>query len=109
MGQVLKSPVFWIVLGLGLANAAGALWSVTDDDRYGGALWPVTRLLIPVLDGSFNIFAIIIAAWYAGELVWRDRDRGAHEMIDATPAPDWTFMIPKTAAVWPWSSSPPWE
>ena len=99
MGQVFKSPVFWIIVGLGLANAGGALWSTTDDDRYGGALWPVTRILIPVLDGSFNIFAVVIAAYYAGELVWRDRDRRIHEMIDATPAPDWTFIVPKTAAV----------
>jgi aminopeptidase N len=99
MGQVLKSPVYWILLGLGLANAAGSLWQATDDGRYGGAVWPVTRILIPELDGSFTFIAIIIAAYYAGELVWRDRDRRAHEMIDATPAPDWSFVIPKTAAV----------
>jgi aminopeptidase N len=99
MGQVLKSPVYWILLGLGLANAAGALWTSTDDGRYGGAFWPVTRILIPELNGSFTFIAIIIAAYYAGELVWRDRDRRAHEMIDATPAPDWSFLVPKTAAV----------
>ncbi|MDQ2859272.1 MAG: ABC transporter permease subunit [Pseudomonadota bacterium] len=99
IGQVVGSPVFWVILGLGLANAAGALWSTTDDTPYGGALLPVTRILIPVLDGSFRIFAMVIAAYYAGELVWRDRDRRVHEMIDATPAPDWTFVIPKTAAV----------
>ena len=99
MGQVLKSPVYWILLGLGLVNAAGGLWESTDDGRYGGAVWPVTRILIPTLDGSFTFIAIIIAAYYAGELVWRDRDRRAHEMIDATPAPDWSFLVPKTAAV----------
>ena len=99
MGQVFRSPVFWILLGLGIANAGGGLWETTDDGRYGGAIWPVTRVLIPVLDGSFFFFSVIIAAYYAGELVWRDRDRRAHEMIDATPAPDWSFLVPKTAAV----------
>ncbi len=99
MGQVLRSPVFWILLLLGLANASGALWTTTDDGRYGGALLPVTRIMIPALDGSFSIFAVIIAAYYAGELVWRDRDRRIHEMVDATPAPDWTFVLPKTLAV----------
>ena len=59
----------------------------------------MTRILIPVLEGSFVFFAIVIAAYYAGELVWRDRERRVHEMIDATPAPDWTFVVPKTAAV----------
>ena len=99
MGQVLKSPVYWILLGLGLVNAAGSLWESTNDGVYGGAVWPVTRILIPALDGSFTFIVIIIAAYYAGELVWRDRDRRVHEMIDATPAPDWSFLIPKTAAV----------
>ncbi|HEY7852639.1 MAG TPA: aminopeptidase, partial [Caulobacteraceae bacterium] len=99
MAQVFKSPVFWILLGLGLANAGGYLWSLSDDDRYGGALWPVTRLLIPGLDGSFTQFVVIIAAYYSGELVWRDRDRRMHEIIEAAPSPDWTFIVPKTAAV----------
>ena len=35
----------------------------------------------------------------AGELVWRDRDRRTHEIIDATPSPDWMFLVPKTMAV----------
>ncbi|HEY1879050.1 MAG TPA: ABC transporter permease subunit [Caulobacteraceae bacterium] len=96
---VFRSPVLWIVLGLGLANALGDLWTTTSDGRYGAATWPVTRLMIPSLDGSFTFFMVIIAAYFAGELVWRDRDRGTHEIIDATPAPDWTFIAPKTLAV----------
>ncbi|MGH7025294.1 MAG: ABC transporter permease subunit, partial [Caulobacteraceae bacterium] len=99
MGLVFRSPVLWVILGLALANAGGALWTTTDDGRYGAAVWPVTRLLIPALDGSFTFFVVVIAAYFAGELVWRDRDKGTHEIIDATPAPDWTFILPKTAAV----------
>ncbi|MEO7026642.1 MAG: aminopeptidase, partial [Caulobacteraceae bacterium] len=97
--QVLRGPVFWILLGLGLLNSAGALWEATDDARYGGALLPVTRMLLPVLEGSFEFFAMIVAAFYAGELVWRDRERRMDEVVDATAAPDWTFVLPKTAAV----------
>jgi aminopeptidase N len=99
MSQVFKSPVFWIIMGLGLANSAGELWTITDDGRYGAALYPVTRILIPALDGSFTVFVVIIAAFFAGELVWRDRDRRVHEIIDAAPSPDWTFIVPKTLAV----------
>ncbi|HEY5289280.1 MAG TPA: aminopeptidase, partial [Caulobacteraceae bacterium] len=99
MGLVFRSPVLWVILGLALANAGGDLWTTTDDGRYGAAVFPVTRLLIPALDGSFTFFVVIIATYFAGELVWRDRDRRTHEIIDATPAPDWTFIAPKTAAV----------
>ncbi|MFI4975175.1 MAG: ABC transporter permease/M1 family aminopeptidase [Caulobacterales bacterium] len=99
LAQVFKSPVFWVLMGLGLANAANGLWFATEDTGYGGALYPVTRILIPVLHGAFVLFAMIIAIYFAGELVWRERDRGTHEFVDAAPTPDWTYVAPKTAAV----------
>ncbi len=99
MGQVFGSPAYLVLLGLGLFNAAGALWGVTDDTGYGGQIYPVTRSLIPALLGSFSLIPMIIAIYYAGELVWRERDRKTHEIIDTTPAPDWTFVVPKTLAI----------
>ena len=99
MALVFKSIVFWVILGLGVAVGGGNAWFVTDDGVYGGALWPVTRIILPALEGGFLVFAMIIAAYFAGEMVWRDRDRRMHEIIDATPAPDWTFVLPKVLAV----------
>jgi len=32
---------------------------------------------------------VIIAIYYAGELVWRERERKTHEIVDATPRPIW--------------------
>ncbi len=97
--QVLRGPVFWILTGLGLINAGAAVWQATDDARYGGALYPATRLLIPELRGAFEFFALVLAAFYAGELVWRDRDKRMDAVIDATRAPDWAFVAPKALAV----------
>ncbi|MGA0603688.1 ABC transporter permease/M1 family aminopeptidase [Caulobacter sp. KR2-114] len=99
MAHVFKSAAFWAILALGTGNALAILWQITSDDRYGGALWPVTRILIPGLEGGFTIFPMIIAGYFAGDLIWRDRERRMHEIIDATPAPDWTFVLPKVAAV----------
>ena len=99
MRLAFRSPVFWVVLGLALFNGGIGLWFSTDEGRYGAATWPVTRVMILNLRGSFLIFVQIIAAYFAGELVWRDRDRRIHEIIDATPAPDWTFIVLKTLAV----------
>ncbi len=31
MGQVFKSPAYFVLLALGLFNAAGSLWFATDD------------------------------------------------------------------------------
>ena len=99
MGQVFKSPAYFVLLFLGLANAMGALWFATDAGRYGGVIYPVTRVLLSPLLGSFGLIPMIIAIYYSGELVWRERERKTHEIIDATPVPDWAFVAPKTLAI----------
>jgi aminopeptidase N len=99
MGQVFKSPAYFVLLALGLFNAAGALWFATNAEGYGGAIYPLTRMLLPPLTGSFTLIPIIIAIYYAGELVWRERDRKTHEIIDATPVADWAFVAPKVLAI----------
>ena len=55
--------------------------------------------MIEALSGAFTLFPIFIAIYYAGELVWRDRDQRMHEIVDATAAPNWTFMVPKVLAI----------
>ena len=99
MGQVFKSPAYFVLLALGLANAMGALWFATEAGRYGGVVYPVTRVLLMPLTGSFGLIPMIIAIYYSGELVWRERERKTHEIIDATPVPDWAFVGPKTLAI----------
>ena len=97
MAQVFLSPAFVVLLALGVVNAAAGLWYAND--MYGGSIHPVTRVMISTLRGAFGIIPIIVAIYYAGELVWRERDRRTHEIIDATPIPDWAFFVPKTLAV----------
>jgi ABC-2 type transport system permease protein len=43
---------------------------------------------VPIIEG-FDTILIIIATYYGGELVWRERERKMHEIIDATPLPAW--------------------
>ena len=97
MGQVFKSPAFLVLLVLGLFNSLAGL--LLGAEVGGSALYPVTRWVIATLNGAFTFIVIIIAVYYAGELVWRDRDRKTHEIVDATSAPDWTFLLPKTLAL----------
>lgn len=94
---VVKSPAFFILLIIGLFNASGALWFA---DGFGNtSIEPVTRLMVGALQGSFGIIPVIIAAYYAGDLVWRDRERRMHEIIDAAPVADWAFVLPKVLAI----------
>lgn len=97
MAQVFKSPAFAVLVFIGLFNAAGGL--LLGAELQGAALYPVTRWVITNMQGSFTLVVVVIAIYYAGELVWRERDRKTHEIVDATPAPDWTFIVPKTLAL----------
>jgi len=99
MGQVFGSPAYIVLMALGLFNAGGALWFATEETGYGGVIHPLTRVLIPPLLGSFSLIPMIIAIYYAGELVWREREKKTHEIIDASPVPDWAFVAPKTLAI----------
>jgi hypothetical protein len=90
---ILKSPVFLILLTIaflftlpGLLSASGFL---------GGALYPLTSVSVPIIQESFAKILIIIAAYYGGELVWRERERKMQEIIDATPLAAWALMLPK--------------
>lgn len=94
---VFKSPAFFVLLAVGVLNSFGSLTGTIE--FRGTDYFPVTRAMIEALDGAFSIFPIIIAIYYAGELVWRDRDQRIHEIVDATAAPNWTFMAPKILAI----------
>jgi ABC-2 type transport system permease protein len=97
MAYVFRSPAFFVLLFIGVINAGLSAWFVGD--FYGSASYPVTRLMVQALQGAFTIMPIIIAIYYGGELVWRDRDRRMHEIVDATAAPDWTHLVPKIVAI----------
>ncbi|MEG3148610.1 M1 family aminopeptidase [Sphingomonas sp. ZT3P38] len=97
LGQVFKSPAFFVLMALGLFNAAAAM--VDLGEVFGTPVLPVTRVLIGLIEGSFGIIPVIIAIYYAGELVWRERDRKIHEIIDASAIPDWAYVVPKALAV----------
>ena len=97
MGQVFRSPAYFVLLAFGLFNAMASL--IDLGETFGTPVVPVTRVVIELLVGTFGIIPFIIAVYYAGELVWRERERKTHEIIDASALPDWAFAVPKVLAV----------
>lgn len=97
VSQVLRSPAFVVLMAMGLFNSITAL--AFGNELYGTAPVPATFTMLPLLADSFTLIPIIVAIYYSGELVWRDRDRKFHEVIDSTSLPGWAYMVPKTIAV----------
>ena len=99
MGQVFGSPAYFVLIGMSALLTVAVLWLATDISLYGGQLIPVTRVMIGNLQGTFSTIAVVIAVYYSGELVWREQEKKTHELVDATPVPDWTFVVPKVVAI----------
>src|SRR6185312_16845600 len=66
MGQVFKSPAYFVLLALAALLSLANLWLSTDiSTLYGGRTYPVTRVMIGALAGTFSALVLIIAIYYA--------------------------------------------
>ncbi len=95
--QVVLHPAFAVLMAW-TAYITG-LVLLTQRDPDGRPTYPTTRSLIPEIDEPMSTILPIIAIYYAGELVWRERDRRMDPIVDATPMPGWAYVVPKTLAM----------
>jgi ABC-2 type transport system permease protein len=94
---VLFGVAFLVMLAFGLMNLGGSL--AFSNELFGTKLYPVTHLMMETMDGSYNFLLMIIVAFYAGELVWRERGARISEVTDAFPLPDWIPLASKLVAL----------
>ena len=94
--QVVLSPAIVVLLAWGLSITFTVL---TGRDIPGRPTFPTTLTLIPEIKDAFAQLLIVISIYYSGELVWRERDRRVHELVDSTPLPNWAYVVPKTLAM----------
>src|SRR5262249_24666605 len=84
----IKSTVFIVIVLLSLANCLPVM-ILNANQFYGNSTFPVTYAMVELIQGSFYFFLISLITYYAGVLVWKDRDTRMDEIIDATPTPEW--------------------
>ncbi|HSE11357.1 MAG TPA: ABC transporter permease subunit, partial [Rudaea sp.] len=94
---VLTGVAFLVMLAFGLFNLTGSL--VLGNEMFGTKVYPVTHLMTEAMDGSYNFLLIIIIAFYAGELVWRERGARISEVTDAFALPDFIPLLSKLTAL----------
>ena len=95
--ETVKNIYFGVLVFAGILFLIFA--STTLGGRFGTNTWPVTYQMTGLVSGSFALFMLIIIAFYAGELVWRERDNRLDQIIDATPTPTWLPMLSKLLAL----------
>jgi ABC-type transport system involved in multi-copper enzyme maturation permease subunit len=93
---ILKSVFFWVLLALAAALSVGNFFALSQ--IYGTTVYPVTRSMIQILSGSVTLSLMIIIVFYGADLIWRDREARFQDILGASPAPSWTFVLAKMAA-----------
>src|SRR5262249_55315211 len=58
-------------------------------EGYGNQTLPVTYWIIDLIRGTLYLFVVIVITYYAGVLVWKDRDERMDEIADSMPTPEW--------------------
>ena len=81
--QVLVSPGLIVLALFGAANTAAGLWLGQSD--YGTSEYPTLAATVSSVRGDFTIITLMIAAFYGGELVWRERERKLNEILELNP------------------------
>ncbi|NMO14787.1 hypothetical protein HPC49_17330 [Pyxidicoccus fallax] len=95
--DVLRSPVYWSFVVAGLSFVTfGVLLS---GQIFGTPTYPVTWQVLELASGTFRTFTVITLTFYAGELVWKERDAGLGDIVDATRAPTWVGYGSKLVAL----------
>lgn len=95
--SILKSPTFIILF---IFSAVLLIVGFVDGyEYYGLQSYPVTYKVIETIDQSAIIFVLIILVFFSGELVFMNRDKHIHEVIDAAPHPALTSLIARAVTL----------
>lgn len=94
---ILREIPFWALACLMVALAVNNGYfagKIADVD-----VWPVTYLMVQAVEGGSILFLYIVATFYAGELIWRERDIHVDGVHDALPMHETIDWLSKLTAI----------
>jgi ABC-type transport system involved in multi-copper enzyme maturation permease subunit len=97
-GRLLKTVTFIVVTCAALVNCLTAL-IFTATQGFGLTTRPVTYALLQIIQGSLYMFLVALITFFAGVLVWEERDARTDEVQDALPVPEWPNYLAKFIAL----------
>ena len=90
-GMLVSVPFIIIMLAGGINCLLALMFSATAG--YGNHTLPVTYWVIDLIRNTLYLFVIVVITFYAGALVWKDKDERMDEIVDATPVPEWLSYV----------------
>ncbi|RUO28996.1 hypothetical protein CWE12_11980 [Aliidiomarina sedimenti] len=98
VSQIAKSAPFIILLLITMIMLGAALL-LEANTAYGTASWPFTRLMVDEVMNATSLLALVVVTYYSAESVWRERQSGMGDIVDATPAHSSVFFLSKLAGL----------
>ncbi len=95
---VVKSTSFIVILLAALLNSIPSL-ALSANEGYGDSTFPVTYWVLNIIAGTLYLFLVAMIAYYAGVLVWKERDARMDEIHDALPIPEWLSYVSRLTAL----------
>jgi ABC-2 type transport system permease protein len=96
--RLFKSVVFIVIAAFAFINCGLSLiFSATQG--FGLTTRPVTYMMVQIIAGSFNFLIWALITFFAGMLVWEERDARIDEVNDALPVPEWPNYLAKFVAL----------
>ncbi|MFN9720947.1 MAG: ABC transporter permease/M1 family aminopeptidase [Planctomycetota bacterium] len=96
--STVKSTVFVVIAAFAFVNTLSAL-VLSSSEGFGLKSLPVTYNMIDLIRGSMFLFLIAIITFFAGVLVWKERDARLDDVFDALPHSTWIMYVGKSAAL----------
>ena len=90
--------VYFMVIVLAAVLAIFAS-SLNLGEMFGTKTYPVTYQMLELILETFSLFMLIVTTFYAGEMVWREREARVAQMFDALPLPSWLPLLSKLFAL----------
>ncbi|RUO26477.1 hypothetical protein CWE09_07150 [Aliidiomarina minuta] len=98
VSQIVKSAPFVILLMITMVMLGTALM-FDANTTYGTANWPFTRLMVNEVINATSLLAMVVVIYYSAESVWRERQSGMGDIVDATPTHSSVFFLSKLAGL----------
>jgi ABC-type transport system involved in multi-copper enzyme maturation permease subunit len=95
---IFKGTVFALILVAGLLNCVPNM-AMNAGEGYGNSALPVTYKILELISGSLYLFIVALITYYAGVLIWKDRDAHMDEIVDSLPTPEWILYAARFTAL----------
>ena len=90
---IVRSVPFKLLTLIGMFNLLPNL--MNPNESYGLKTYPITYAMCELISGAFMIFILSVVTYFAGTLIWKEREAKVSEIYDAMPTQTWTTFVSK--------------